>query len=209
MRRLHPLHLTILLAAPSLALASPPSPANDTTPTCISLVGSNGIAAAPLGQFLVIGRDIANNPNAGAVIMIDFSACPELFICADQMDPDATVDCVHKTVSKVAAADGSVQFTILGGSNGAGNAVTLLNGGRIFKNGTLIQSPTVSAFDLDGSGGVGANDLSAWLTDFGSGISYGRSDFDCSGGVGANDLSFWLSAFGSGAIAVSCSSACP
>ena len=95
------------------------------------------------------------------------------------------------------------------GSNGAGNAVTLLGGGRIFKNGTLIQFPTVSAYDLDSSSGVGANDLSAWLTDFGTGNPYGRCDYDCSGGIGANDLSLWLTAFGSGTMAISCGASCP
>jgi len=141
--------------------------------------------------------------------VIDLSACPDLAICADQMDPAATVDCAHKTVSKLTAADGSVHFTLLGGSNGAGNAMTLLHGGRIYKNGTLIQSPTVSAFDLDGSNGLGANDLSAWLTDFSTGADYGRCDYDCSGLVGASDLSLWLTAFGSGTMAQSCVSSCP
>ena len=199
----------LLLASPSPAPASLPSAGNDTTPSCISLVGTYGSTPAPAGEFTVICRDLANNPIAGAVVVIDLSACTDLFICADQLDPLATVDCVHKTVSKLTAADGSVHFTVLGGSNGVGGAVTLLNGGRIFRNGTLIQSPTVSAYDLDGSNGVGANDLSAWITDFATGNGYGRSDYDCSGGIGANDLSFWLTTFGSGAMAQSCASSCP
>lgn len=199
----------LLLASPSPAPASPPSAANDTTPNCISLVGTYGSTPAPAGEFTVICRDLANNPMAGAVVVIDLSACSELFICADQLDPLATVDCAHKTVSKLTGADGSVHFNVLGGSHGAGSAVTFLSGGRIYKNGTLIQAPTVSAYDLDGSAGLGANDLSAWLTDFGSGQPYGRSDFDCSGNVGANDLALWLSAFGSGTMAQSCASSCP
>lgn len=208
MRPLRPLCLFLTLAAPSLALASPPSPANDTAPACISLVGTLGSTPAAIGQFTVVCRDLANNPMPGARVVIDLSACPELFICADQLDPAATVDCAHKTVSKLTAADGSVQFTIVGGSTGGGG-VTLLGGGRIFKNGGLIQTPTVSAYDLDGTNGLGANDLSLWLSDFGSGIPYGRSDYDCSGGVGANDFSLWLNAFGSGAMAQSCVSHCP
>ena len=100
-------------------------------------------------------------------------------------------------------------FVVLGGSNGGGNASTLLGGGKIFANGTLLQTPTVSAFDLDNAGGVGANDLSAWLTDFGSGNPYGRSDYDCSGGIGANDLSLWLGEFGNGTSASSCAASCP
>ena len=209
MRPRHSFSMLLALAAPSIALASPPSAANDTTPPCISLVGSYGSAPAPAGEFYVICRDLANNPMAGAVVVIDLSTCTDLFICADQLDPAATVDCAHKTVSKLTAADGSVHFNVLGGSNGAGNAVTFLNGGRIYKNGTLIQSPTVSAFDLDGASGVGAGDLSAFLTDFGSGNPYGRSDYDCSGTVGAGDLSMWLTAFGTGTMAESCAASCP
>jgi hypothetical protein len=212
MRPLHLFCLSILVVGSTLlaaAVRAEPSAGNDTSPSCISLVGTNGVVPAAIGQFTVVCRDLANNPMAGAVVVIDLSSCPELFVCADQMDANATVDCVHKTVSKLTAVDGSVHFTVLGGSNGAGNAVTLLGGGKIFKNGTLIQSPTVSAYDLDGSGGVGANDLSAWLTDFFMANSYGRSDYDCSGNVGANDLSFLLTAFGTSAMSVSCASHCP
>jgi hypothetical protein len=145
----------------------------------------------------------------GAVVTIDLSFCLELFLCADQLDPDATVNCANKTVTKLTAADGSVHFNVLGGSNGSGSAVTLLNGGRIYRNGVLIAQPTVSAFDLDSSSGLGANDLSAWLGDFFTGNNYGRTDYDCSGSLGANDLSLWLGAYGSGAMAVSCASHCP
>ena len=208
--RLSTLMLMLGMVTPAIASASPPSPANSTTPSCVSLVGSyGGVPATGAGQFSVVYRDIANNPIAGATVVIDLSGAPDLHICADQLDPAAIVDCIHKPVSKLTAADGSVSFTLLGGSNGAGNASTLLGGGKIFANGTLIQTPTVAAYDLDGSSGVGANDLSAWLTDFGSGNPYGRSDYDCSGGVGANDLSFWLTEFGAGTSASSCAASCP
>ena len=209
MRPLHSLCLLIALAAPSLARAGLPSVGNDTVPLCISLVGSLGVVPAAAGQFVVVARDLANNPMPGVMIVVDVSAAPDLFLCADQLDPAATVDCVHKTVGKLTAADGSVQFTILGGSNGAGNASTLFGGGHIYKNGTLIGSPTVSAYDLDSSGGLGANDLSAWLSDFYTGNPYGRSDYDCSGNLGANDLSLWIGAFGSGTMVQSCASGCP
>jgi hypothetical protein len=203
------LAVTTPLAAPA-ALAGLPSAGNDTAPACISLVGSNGaVPATAWGQFTVVIRDLANNPVAGASVVVDFSSCFDIAICADQMDPNATVNCAAKTVRKFTGVDGSVRFTILGSSNGSGSAPTLLNGGRIFSNGQLVQSPTVSTFDLDGSSGVGANDLSVWLTDFGTGQPYGRSDYDCSGGIGANDLSFWLTAFGSGTMTSSCASNCP
>jgi len=211
-----PLVLALALASafavlPSLASAGVPCGiCNSTVPLCVTLVGAAGDApAAEFGEFVVIMRDLANNPIAGAMVVIDLSNAPDMHFCADQMDPTMTVDCANNRVSKVTAADGSVHFTLLGGSNGAGNASTLLNGGMIFANGVLLQYPTVAAYDLDGSGGVGANDVSALLGDFGLGQPFGRCDYDCSGNVGANDLSLWLKAYGSGTMTRSCGSSCP
>ena len=203
---------TLLTAAgllvASVAMAGVPSETNSTKPACISMVGSVAGVPDAAGQFTVVVRDLANNPLNGASVVIDLSNANDLAICDDQLDVNALVNCAAKTVRKFTDVTGSVTFIVLGGSNGGGNASTLLNGGRIYANGTLIGSPTVSAFDLDGSSGVGANDLSAWLGDFGSGQNYGRSDYDCSGGIGANDLSLWLGAFGSGASAASCAVSC-
>ncbi len=194
----------------SAALAGVPSPGNSTVPACVTLVGSlAGTPDAAAGQFTVTVRDLANNPLNGASVVIDLSGCTDLAICDDQLDAAAVVNCAAKTSRKFTGLTGQATFTVLGGSNGAGNATTLLGGGKIYANGVLIGSPTVAAYDLDGSSGVGANDLSAWLTDFGSGISYGRSDFDCSGGVGANDLSLWLTEFGNGTSSASCAISCP
>jgi len=96
-----------------------------------------------------------------------------------------------------------VQFIVLGGGNGS-PAATLLGGGKIFANGTLIASPTVNAYDENGIGGLGAADLSAFLGDFASGNPYGRSDFDCSNALGAADLSKWLTLFAGGTSTSSC-----
>ena len=117
------------------------------------------------------------------------------------------MDCAGVSASKLTDANGVVRFTLLGASHGP--AESLLNAGRIYLHGVLIGTPTVSAFDLDGASGVGANDFSMFFADFASGIPYGRSDFDCSGNVGANDLSVWFVAFGSGTQTVSCGSSCP
>ena len=194
----------------SVAMANVPSPGNSTVPGCITLVGSlAGVPDAAAGQFTVVVRDLANNPLNGASVWIDLSGCPDLRLCSNQLDPGATVTCPAKTTRKFTNITGSVTFTVLGGSNGGGNASTLLAGGKIYANGTLIGSPTVAAYDLDSASGVGANDLSAWLTDFGLGSPYGRSDFDCSGGIGANDLSLWLTEYGNGTSTSSCSSNCP
>ena len=201
------------LLAASAAMAGVPSPANSTTPLCISLVGSLSGAPDAAGSFNIVVRDLANNPLNGASVVIDLSGCGDLSICSDQLDANALVNCGAKTTRKFTDGPGptlgQVTFIVLGGSNGGGNASTLLGGGRIYANGTLIQSPTVSAFDLDDAGGVGANDLSAWLGDFGSGSAFGRSDYDCSGSIGANDLSLWLGSFGAGTSASSCAVSCP
>ena len=205
---------TLLTAAglliASAAMASVPSAGNSTTPLCVRLVGAlAGVPDNAAGQFTIVVRDLANNPLNGASVVIDLSGCADLAICSDQLDANALVNCGAKTTRKFTDATGKVTFVVLGGSNGGGNASTLLGGGKIFANGTLLQTPTVSAFDLDNAGGVGANDLSAWLTDFGSGNPYGRSDYDCSGGIGANDLSLWLTEFGAGTSASSCAASCP
>ena len=185
---------------------------NSSIPPCISLVGSfGGVPATGAGQFQVVVRDLANNPVVGANVVIDLSGCPDLHLCADQLNAQLVVNCAAKTVSSLTAANGGVSFTLLGGSNGAGNAVELLSAGKIYANGTLLGSPTVSAFDLDGANGAGVNDLSAWLTDFATlgNPAFGRSDFDCSGNVGINDLSVWLTAYGTGLQAQSCGATCP
>lgn len=199
----------LLALAPASLRADTPGVGNSTVPACITLVGSDGANASALGTFTVIHRDLANNPIAGAQIVVDLSNALDMKLCAQQLAPGVVMDCPNGRATAITDGNGVATFTLLGGSNGAGNATTLLNGGRIYGDGVLIGSPTVSAFDLDGQSGVGANDLSAWLGDFASGQPYGRSDYDCSGGIGANDLSFWFSAFGSGTQFVSCAASCP
>lgn len=210
-----PCHFGVLLAACALLVASVGNAGgggvrHSTVPATIALVGSSaGIPDAAIGQFTVVVRDITNNPINGASIVVDLSNCEDLQLCADQLDPEALVNCTAKTMRKFTHVTGAATFTVLGRSNGAGSATTLLNGARIYANGTLIGSPTVAAYDLDGGSGIGANDLSAWLGDFGTGEPYGRADYDGSGGVGANDLSLWLSAYGAAGSTSSCVVACP
>lgn len=54
---------------------------------------------------------------------------------------------------------------------------------------------TCAQADLDGSGTVGANDLSKWLAKFFSGTYDPAYDYDHNGSLTANDLSFWVCAF--------------
>jgi hypothetical protein len=187
-----------------------PSPANSTTPAMIALVGTrNGVPADAKGSFEVTIRDLANNPVAGAPVIVDLSNIPELHLCADPLDPDALVDCATKRVTKRTDALGRVRFTLLGGSVAGSPLRSPRSSGRSFWGGMLIGAPTVAAYDLDGANGVGVNDLSLWLEDFGTGLDIGRGDYDGSGVLGVNDLSLWLGVFGSNACLESCVTACP
>jgi hypothetical protein len=204
------LALALSVALPVSALASPPTPSNSIAPDQINLVGlTGGVPARNFGQFQVLIRDIANNPVPNAPVTIDLAYCPDLHICADPLDPTAVVDCPAKRVTKVTDANGSVFMTILGGSNGPGNAVELHNTGRIYWGAVLLRSPTISAFDLDGQLGVSASDLSAFLGDFANGNPFGRVDYDGDGATDAGDLSLWLATFASGSMIESCAATCP
>jgi hypothetical protein len=207
---------TLLTAAglfiASAAMAGVPSAVNSTVPACVRLVGAKAGVPDPHGSFTIVVRDVANNPINGASVVIDLAGCTDLRMCNDQLDLNATVNCPAKTTRKFTDISGSVTFIVLGGSNGSGNATTLLGAGKIFANGTQIGSPTVSAFDLDGGSGVAINDLSVWLGDFGTAgnPAFGRSDFDCNNAVGINDLSVWLTQFGfTTSVAPSCTPVCP
>ena len=200
--------VTALALTPALAGAGLPPSWNSTVPPCISLVGSNGAAASSKGTFEVIVRDLANNPVPGVQVTVDLGNAPDLHLCAQQLAPGIIMDCPADHASVITDAAGRARFTLLG-SGVAAPTGSGLNNGRIYADGTLIGSPTVSAFDLDGVSGVGANDFSLWLSDFFTGLPLGRSDYDCSGNVGANDLSVWLTEFGSAASSVSCAASCP
>src|SRR5262252_158514 len=133
---------TLLAAAglliASAAMAGVPSAGNSNSPACFRLVGSlAGVPDAAGGSFNVIVRDLANNPINGASVVVDLSGCLDLKLCNDQLDPDAILNCGAKTTRKFTDVTGTVSFTVLGGSNGTGNASTLLGGGKIFANGVL------------------------------------------------------------------------
>jgi len=200
----------LCLARPGAAGTGLPQ-VNSTCPNSITLVGSRGSTPDAAGTFVVVVRDIVGNPLRGLAVVVDLSNCADLALCADQLDASALVNCAAKTVRKFTDASGSVSFTLLGRSNGSGNASTLLGGAEIYANGILIRRPTASCFDLDGVNGVGINDMSVWLSDFGApgGPAFGRSDFDGDGRIDINDLSLWITAYGAGGSVQGCSTSCP
>jgi hypothetical protein len=210
-RRIGMLLCTVLLCSvPAFASAQGvPSPANSTTPALISLMGHTGGVASTYGAFDVIVRDLANNPLGGQRVFVDLSLCPDLHLCTDPNDPGTTVDCAGSRASRITDATGRAHFTLLGGSIGVSTGLSSRNMGRILWDGHLLGAPTVAAYDLDGANGVGVNDLSVWLADFGSAQVIGRDDYDGSGALGVNDLSLWLTVFGSNTCLGSCAASCP
>jgi hypothetical protein len=200
--------LLVLAGVPQSARAQivdPPSPANSTIPKLVSVMGRNSSGVAdPISQFTVTYRDLANNPVAGALIVVDFGACAELRLCSESHDPNVVVDCASRTVRQVTDANGVAIFRVAGWSVAApGTPGTGYNAGRIYADGVLLGSPTVAIYDLD-MHGLGASDLSALLSDLFSGNNAARGDYDASGQLGASDLSTWLRAYFAGGSTTNC-----
>lgn len=209
--RIVTLALLSTLAA-TTAFAKTPSPTWSTWPSAISLVGTSGGVADSLdGTFEVVVRDIANNPTGGVPVWIDLSSAPDLRFCADQ---GGNVSCSARYVSQLTDSRGIARFALTGGAR-AGVPPSGRGSVHLFADGldlTVFGPPgglVMSAYDLDGVGGVGGNDLSLWLGDFGSLVYGQRDDYDSDGVVGGNDLSLLLKVWGSGHSNQSCASYCP
>jgi len=185
------------LVAASAAFASVPSPANSSSPGCISLVGNSAGVIDVAGQFTVTVRDLANLPINNSLVVVDCSGAHGLQLCNTGAFAGVTLDCGTQTARAFTGAGGTVTFRITGHAvNVGGNQAPYqtFNDGKIFADGVLLGQPTVRAFDHDANG-MGASDLGAWLGDFFGGHSPSRSDYDCTGTLGASDLGVWLTTF--------------
>ena len=201
--------LTCALCCASTAIAQVPSPANSTIPNHVNLVGLGPAGADSVsGHCYVVHRDLANNPVPGAVITFDFSAVGDMTIASDQPDPRLTVNCATRTVSAVTDANGRADLTIVGAGI-PGRPASAQFQFHIYADGILLGSPTLSAFDLNGTGGVDLTDLGLWLVDYVSGTNPMRSDFDGTGGVSLVDFSIWSAAFFHAGSPQSAASYCP
>jgi hypothetical protein len=134
--------------------------------------------------------------------------CPGARLSSNAYLAGATIRCDTHGALATTDNNGEVRMTIVGGGTaggpaGAGPCV------QIYASGVFLGFATLAYPDMDGSGGVGANDLALWLGDFGSGEDIGRSDYDGTGLLTANDLSMWLGIFGAGGSFQSAAAYCP
>lgn len=180
-----------------------PDGGNSSAPVILMLVGHDGNGTPdPAGTFTVVLRDLAYNPLSGALVHVELLASDVMF-CADQQGAFTR----HAATFVEGLTDAAGRFVAAIRGSGSGSAQQAEGGPpgfRIYGNGQLVGSGEAVAFDLDGSGGVGGNDLSIWLAEFVGPIRYLRGDYDASGSVGANDLSIWLTLYGSAGSIASC-----
>ena len=189
--------LALSALAPGAARAVP-SAARSTIPAHAVLVGSSlGLADTTTGAFTIVARDAADNPVPDIVIEFRAINCPEARIAVDQLQPGVGARCATNAVTAVTGPDGAVRMAVVG----AGDPAAPHGSGpcaQVFAAGLPLGTVRLAYLDLDGSAGLGSNDLSVWLGDFGTGESIARSDFDGDDVVGAEDLSLWLTAWAAG-----------
>jgi hypothetical protein len=205
-RRLFTLALSALFPCAAHAATSP---ANSTIPSFVLMVGlREGVPDTTLGAFTIVARDFANNPDVGKLIEFRILNCPAARLAADQLQPGISTRCATHGVTAITDVNGMVRFAVVGGSEIDG-----LHGmgpcAQVYSGGVAIGTARVAYLDLDGSGGLGANDLAVWLSDFGTGEPIGRSDFNGDQQLTADDLSVWLQIWADGRQVESPAAYCP
>ena len=182
MRR--PLHtllfsLSIALAIPGTARAAVPSAANSTLPACMAL--------CPLGDipFSVVVRDIANNPVAGSLVVLDFSQSPGANICEPWQSDPYFVNLLARALYAWTDATGTIVFPARVGGTGAAGSV------HVYADGVLLKAYALASPDQDGNGAVydgppiGGNDLAQFTLKLGT--TDVTADFTCDGVVNDDD----------------------
>lgn len=200
--------LALALAATCVAAAAAagnlPDPPHAIVPDHLSLAALSADGPDREGAFQVTVFDLANNPVPLADVLVDLSACADLRPCAVEI-PGQTWYAPSRAWRVFADARGVARFVVPGGSTGA-PATVFAPCARIYADGVLLATVPVAIYDLDGSHGLGAADLSLWLAEFLGGAPSPRADYDGSGHVSAADLSILLRVMGQGTSIASCGS---
>ena len=168
-----------LIALHAPAHAGVPSAANSTVAMCLT--------ACPLGDmgFAITVRDLANNPIENGTVIVDFSSCPEAFICTTPgMAPDPyLLNIGARTMRMFTNAAGQVTFPLRVGGLCAPGTV------RVYADGVLIAQRGLASPDQNGNGVAVAIvdvDFDIALTKLGTNDP--TADFDCDGDVDDDDL---------------------
>ncbi len=161
--------LLALCAAP--AIASVPSPANSSVPSCLFTCPMGDVSAT------VTVRDFANNPIAASTVVFDFSACPRAFLCGPRFGDTFTINLATRTVSLTTNASGVATFPLRVGG--------FCDGVKVYANGVLLATRTLKSVDQDGNGVVLVSDDALLLAKMGTSDPSG--DFNCDGIVDGTD----------------------
>jgi len=194
--------------------ADVPPPSHHTIPDYIDVVGRgpDGRPDSTRGTFVIVIRDMGNNPIPGAQVIVDLGGCPDIQIDRQQW-PSLIADCPTKTVRRFTDANGRATFCIvgaganLGGAPGPGAGCV-----SVQVDGMGVKQLTATATDENGgvtNPGVDLTDIRACLLDWGSGQYFGRSDFDHDGLLGLPDLIVLLRVWGSGTSVFGPNALCP
>jgi hypothetical protein len=187
----------VLLAG--AAMAGVPNATLSTKPGQIKLTGySNPVDNCGKATYTI--RDANNTAVAGALVTLNFSACPDIRISQTVAGPGMTINCTAKTVSGTTDGLGNLDVYVVGASSDYGipgppaRAYACVT---VTAEGTPFPAINAVAFDLDGVNGAGfAADLSTLNDDF---VRFQlvapRSDYNGDGQTGAADLSLLVDFF--------------
>ena len=146
----------------SLAEAGVPDPQMSTIDPCLVVCPSAD------AHFVMVVRDAFANPIANSTVVIDFSLCPAVDLCATEATDPYIV--IGRRVIRVTDAAGRVDFPIRAGG-------VCIPGVTIQADGVTMGSRAVASFDQDGNLLVDAVDSAIAGTKVGTNDP--TADFDC------------------------------
>jgi hypothetical protein len=140
----------------------------------------------PFGDipFPVVVRDIANNPVAGSLVILDFSNCPGAHLCPAGFSKPYpyTIDPVARTLRASTDASGSLTLPAHVGGTGPAGSV------RVFADGVLLRSYGLASPDQNGNGlCVSIVDVDDAIFAAKLGTTDPTADFNCDGTVDVFD----------------------
>jgi hypothetical protein len=168
-----PAFILLVLLAP-MAHAGIPAPPNSIVP-CLAACPSADIAN------VIEVRDFANNPVAGAFVVVDFSGCPGFHHCPVDSSESYAWNAASRMATRFTDPSGRAMFNFHGGGVCPGSAL------RVFADGILLATRALVNPDQDGDGIVSGPDKTILLAKVGS--TDPTADVNCDGLVTAAEVS--------------------